>query len=196
MIDAWSPLRLRSGHTLRNRFVIAPMTTDAANADGSVSEEELEFIRRRALTGFGAMISSCAYVQHEGRSWHGIGAAEDGQISSLSRVAAAMHADGGLAILQLYDGGRIARPTLAGERGLRAPSAIASLRPGAPMPREMSAEEIERLIDDFRKAARRGRELASTESKSMAPIIITCISSSHHAQTSARTCGEAILSDA
>ena len=42
-----------------------------------------------------------------------------------------MRAAGGLAILQIYDGGRIARPELIGEQALRAPSAVASLRPGA-----------------------------------------------------------------
>jgi 2,4-dienoyl-CoA reductase-like NADH-dependent reductase (Old Yellow Enzyme family) len=49
----------------------------------------------------------------------------------LQRLAEAMRAAGGLAILQIYDGGRIAKPELIGEQTMRAPSAVASLRPGA-----------------------------------------------------------------
>ena len=43
----------------------------------------------------------------------------------------AMRAEGGLAILQIYDGGRIAKPELIGEQCLRAPSAVASFASGS-----------------------------------------------------------------
>jgi 2,4-dienoyl-CoA reductase-like NADH-dependent reductase (Old Yellow Enzyme family) len=69
-----------------------------------------------------------------------------------------MRAAGGLAILQIYDGGRIARPDLIGEQGLRAASAIASLRPGAKTPREMTAGEVVSLIASFRDAASLARK--------------------------------------
>jgi 2,4-dienoyl-CoA reductase-like NADH-dependent reductase (Old Yellow Enzyme family) len=120
---------------MANRFAIAPLTTDSSHEDGTATENELEFVRRRAASGFGATISSAAYVEQDGRSWQGIGATHDGHLSSLHRLAEAMRAAGGLAILQIYDGGRIAKPELIGERCLRAPSAVASLRPGAKTPR-------------------------------------------------------------
>jgi 2,4-dienoyl-CoA reductase-like NADH-dependent reductase (Old Yellow Enzyme family) len=69
-----------------------------------------------------------------------------------------MRAAGGLAILQIYDGGRIAKPELTGEQCLRAPSAVASLRPGAKTPRAMTANEVEGLIASFRKAASLARK--------------------------------------
>jgi 2,4-dienoyl-CoA reductase-like NADH-dependent reductase (Old Yellow Enzyme family) len=69
-----------------------------------------------------------------------------------------MRAAGSLAILQIYDGGRIARPDLIGEQSLRAPSAIASLRPGAKTPREMTADEVGKLIASFRDAASLARK--------------------------------------
>src|SRR3954462_12696103 len=154
----WSPIRFNSGQEMANRFVIAPLTTDASHEDGAVSEHELEFIRRRAAGGFGAAVSSAAYVEQDGRSWQGIGAAQEGHLPSLDRLAAAMRAAGGLAILQIYDGGRIAKPELIGEQFLRAPSAVASLRPGAKTPRAMTADEIERLIASFRNAASLARK--------------------------------------
>src|SRR6201999_3997009 len=154
----WSPFRFNSGQEITNRFVIAPLTTDSSHDDGTATENELEFVRRRAASGFGATVSSAAYVEQDGRSWQGIGAAHDGHLSSLHRLAEAMRVAGGLAILQIYDGGRIAKPELTGEQCLRAPSAVASLRPGAKTPRAMTANEVENLIASFRKAASLARK--------------------------------------
>src|ERR1700709_1218544 len=154
----WSPFRFNSGREMANRFAIAPLTTDSSHQDGTATENELEFVRRRAASGFGATISSAAYVEQDGRSWQGIGAAHDGHLSSLQRLAEAMRAAGGLAILQIYDGGRIAKPELIGERCLRAPSAVASLRPGAKTPRAMTANEVVSLLASFREAASLARK--------------------------------------
>jgi 2,4-dienoyl-CoA reductase-like NADH-dependent reductase (Old Yellow Enzyme family) len=154
----WSPFRFNSGREMANRFAIAPLTTDSSHEDGTATENELEFVRRRAASGFGATISSAAYVEQDGRSWQGIGATHDGHLSSLHRLAEVMRAAGGLAILQIYDGGRIARPELIGEQCLRAPSAVASLRPGAKTPRAMTANEVGSLIASFREAASLARK--------------------------------------
>ena len=154
----WSPFRFNSGQEIANRFVIAPLTTNSSHEDGTATESELEFVRRRAASGFGATISSATYVEQDGRSWQGVGATHDGHLSSLHRLADAMRAAGGLAILQIYDGGRIARPELIGEQCLRAPSAIASLRPGAKTPRAMTADEVGNLIASFREAASLARK--------------------------------------
>jgi 2,4-dienoyl-CoA reductase-like NADH-dependent reductase (Old Yellow Enzyme family) len=143
---------------MANRLAMAPLTTDASHEDGTATEHELEFVRRRAAGGFGAVISSAAYVAQDGRSWQGIGAAHDGHLASLHRLAEAMRAAGGLAILQIYDGGRIAKPELTGEQCLRAPSAVASLRPGARTPRAMTSDEVESLVASFREAASRARK--------------------------------------
>jgi 2,4-dienoyl-CoA reductase-like NADH-dependent reductase (Old Yellow Enzyme family) len=154
----WTPFRFNCEREMTNRFAIAPLTTDSSHEDGTAAENELEFVRRRAAGGFGATISSAAYVQQDGRSWQGIGAAHDGHLSSLHRLAEAMRTAGGLAILQIYDGGRIAKPELIGEHILRAPSAVASLRPGAKTPRAMTATEVGNLIASFRKAASLARK--------------------------------------
>src|SRR5262245_36744605 len=154
----WSPFRFNCGRELANRFVIAPLTTDSSHDDGTAAENELEFVRRRAAGGFGVTISSAAYVAQDGRAWQGIGAAHEGHLPSLRRLAEVMHAAGGLAILQIYDGGRIAKPELIGEQCLRAPSAVASLRPGAKTPRAMTSNEVENLIASFREAASLARK--------------------------------------
>ncbi len=154
----WSPFRFNCGREAANRFVIAPLTTDSSHEDGTATEHELEFVRRRAAGGFGATISSAAYVEQDGRSWQGIGATHDGHLPGLHRLAEAMRAAGGLAILQIYDGGRIAKPELIGEKCLRAASAVASLRPGATTPRAMTSDEVESLVASFREAASLARK--------------------------------------
>src|ERR1700753_3318162 len=154
----WSPFRFNSGQEIANRFVIAPLTTNASHDDGTATENELEFVRRRAASGFGATISSAAYVEQDGRSWQGIGATHDGHLSSLQRLAEAMRAAGGLAILQIYDGGRSAQPEVIGGQRMRAASAVASLRPGAETPRAMAADEVVNLIKSFGEAASLARK--------------------------------------
>lgn len=155
----WTPLRLRSGITFRNRFIMAPMTTDASNLDGTVSESELRYIERRCATDFAAAITSCAYVEEAGKAWQGIGAASDMHLKSLERLASAIKCSGGLAILQLYDGGRLCPTNLVDPMQLRAPSSVASSRPNSPIPREMSSAEIEDLLHSFQEAAIRGRDV-------------------------------------
>ena len=46
MSHLFESLALR-GVTLRNRIVMAPMTTWSANADGTISDSELDYYRRR-----------------------------------------------------------------------------------------------------------------------------------------------------
>jgi 2,4-dienoyl-CoA reductase-like NADH-dependent reductase (Old Yellow Enzyme family) len=154
--DPWSPLALQSGAVLRNRFLLAPMTTDSSLDGGVVSEDELRYIERRCATEFGAGITSCAYVDDDGRAWRGIGANREEHIESLRRVAEVVRAGGGQAILQLYDSGRLARADLVAPAAMRAPSPIASLRPGAHVPRAMGSDEVARIISEFVKAALRG----------------------------------------
>jgi 2,4-dienoyl-CoA reductase-like NADH-dependent reductase (Old Yellow Enzyme family) len=155
MTEPWTPFCFRNGAVAQNRFVLAPMTTDASDPDGLVTGEELAYLRRRAESGFGVGLSSCAYVHDDGRSWHGIGAAGPEHDSSLASVAQALKAGGGLGILQVYDGGRISRTDMVGKGRMRAPSAIASARPGAEVPRAMMEAEIEELIAAFGAATAR-----------------------------------------
>ncbi|MFC7451130.1 HisA/HisF-related TIM barrel protein [Rhodococcus daqingensis] len=154
--DPWSPLRLNSGATLRNRFVLAPMTTDASDPNGSATEAELNYLARRGAAEFGAAITSCAFVHPDGRAWQGIGATDDSHLASLGAVAGAVRGDGGLGVLQIYDGGRIALPELVGPSGIRGPSPIPSARPDARIPRELTEHEIQGLLTAFGRAAALG----------------------------------------
>ena len=43
----FAPLKLNNGVTLRNRIVIAPMTTWSGNPDGTVADVEIDWMRAR-----------------------------------------------------------------------------------------------------------------------------------------------------
>ena len=51
--------------TLRNRIIMAPMTTWSANDDGTVSEQELQYLRQR-VQGVGLVITGCTHVLENG----------------------------------------------------------------------------------------------------------------------------------
>lgn len=154
----WSPLRFKCGLEIANRFVIAPLTTNSSHEDGTATDSEIAFVRRRAASGFGATISSAAYVDEDGRSWRGIGATHDGHLPRLRALAEAMRGAGGRAVLQIYDGGRIAIPEIIGENRMRAASAIPSLRPNSKTPRAMTSDEVEGLVASFGRAATLARQ--------------------------------------
>lgn len=59
------PFSLGNGLTLRNRIAMAPMTTWAGNADGTVSDAEEAYYRRR-VRGVGLVITGCTHVQKTG----------------------------------------------------------------------------------------------------------------------------------
>jgi 2,4-dienoyl-CoA reductase-like NADH-dependent reductase (Old Yellow Enzyme family) len=150
----WSPLSLPRGHKLASRVLMAPLTTDSANEDGTVSAGELAFLRRRVSPLLGAVITSAAYVDPAGKSWQSIGAASRAHLASLTLIADTIHAAGTKAILQVYDGGRLADLRLIRGQQPRAPSAIPSTRPGAVTPRPMLDDEIDAVIRGFANATR------------------------------------------
>ena len=57
----FSPFMLTEKIKLRNRIVMAPMTTWSANPDGTISEQELAFYKRRSQN-VGLVITGCTYV--------------------------------------------------------------------------------------------------------------------------------------
>lgn len=148
----WEPISLGSARTLGSRILMAPMTTNSSNKDGSVSEEEIAFLRRRASSLMGAVITSATYVDVEGKAWCGIGAQSHGHKASLQRIAETIHARGTKAILQLYDAGRLADPDLIPSHQPRAPSNVASTRLRAVTPRVMTDMEICDLVEAFAHA--------------------------------------------
>lgn len=148
-------LKLRSGLELKNRIVMAPMTTEAATASGRVSRKMLDYYQSRAGEP-AAVIVECAYVERLGMAYpNGVGLESDSQIADLAKIAKAVKDKGSLAILQIYHGGRMVLPGLIGGQQPVAPSPVAAERLGYVEPRELTGEEVEKLIVQFGETTRR-----------------------------------------
>jgi 2,4-dienoyl-CoA reductase-like NADH-dependent reductase (Old Yellow Enzyme family) len=130
------------------------MTTYASNPDGTITDAEIEFLRRRSR-GVGMAMTAACYVINHGHTFDGQwSCASDDMIPSLRSAANAIRQGGAVAILQIHHGGRLAPSSILGHQPL-APSAVTAERPGAEMPREMTELEIEQTIRAFGAAARR-----------------------------------------
>tara|TARA_R110002167_G_scaffold176104_4_gene375422 strand:+ start:1076 stop:2218 length:1143 start_codon:yes stop_codon:yes gene_type:complete len=147
-----------SGVEITNRIVLAPMTTFSGNDDGTTTDAEVAYYRERNQSA-GLLITACAYVINHGKGFHGqIGADSDALIPSLKRIADALKANGNKAVLQIYHGGRMSPPEELVDGQSLSASAVAALREGAQIPREMTATEIEETIVAFGEATRRAIE--------------------------------------
>ncbi len=144
--------------TLNSRIVMAPMTTYSGHEDGTVSDDEIAYYKKRNR-GAALLISACAYVTKEGKAFHGqIGVDTDETIPSLKRIADALQENGGIAVLQIHHGGRMSSPAELEDGQSISASAIAATRAGAQVPREMTLEEINQTIKAFGEATRRAIE--------------------------------------
>jgi fumarate reductase flavoprotein subunit len=149
------PFTLPNGTELKNRLLMAPMTTCTGYFDGSVTSELVEYYRARAGS-IGTIIVECCFIDDYGLAFPGaIGIDNDEKIAGLAKIADAIKAEGSKAILQIYHGGRMVDPQLIGGRQPVAPSALAAPREGAAMPRELSGEEVEGMIAKFGDGVRR-----------------------------------------
>lgn len=157
--NIFEPFTFTSGLTLKNRILMAPMTTSSSDRNGDVTDEELVYYKRRAQSGLGAVITACAHVEPLGVGFaNPFGADSDERIGSLSRLAASIQESGAKAILQLYHAGRMSnRELLKGEQPVSA-SGVPAPRPNAATPRKMTPAEIDATISAFGEAARRAIE--------------------------------------
>jgi len=144
--------------TARNRIVRSATWLGLADARGEVTEALVERYAELGRGGSGVVITGYASVSPEGRQAPGmLGAHDDALVPGLARLAQAIRAGGALAGLQLvHAGGQTASASIDGRQPL-APSFTPSVQ-YPEMPRELSFEEIARIVADFGRAGRRARE--------------------------------------
>ncbi|MBU5594316.1 NADH-dependent flavin oxidoreductase [Amphibacillus sp. MSJ-3] len=150
----FEPFTFKSGVTIDNRIVMAPMTTNSAFENGMVTTDEHNYYKRRTK-GLGAVITSCAQVREDGKFAGSLSAASDMHIESLAKLADTIKSTGTKAILQIFHVGRMGSArTLRGLQPVSA-SAIAAMRENAEIPRALADEEIHDIIEAFGQATRR-----------------------------------------
>jgi 2,4-dienoyl-CoA reductase-like NADH-dependent reductase (Old Yellow Enzyme family)/thioredoxin reductase len=152
----FSPIQVGS-MMVQNRIVMSPMITNNADDEGFVTDRSLEYYRARAKGGVGWIIIESTYVHRAGIMYaNQLGLDDDRYIDGLRKLATTIKNEGVRATIQLYHGGRRAQPDLSGYP-VEAPSPI-PLYGGAPLPHELTQEEIENRIEAYVKAALRAKE--------------------------------------
>ncbi|HCI47713.1 MAG TPA: alkene reductase [Rhodospirillaceae bacterium] len=144
-----------------NRVLMAPLTRNRANPDGTPGDLAAEYYTQRA--GAGVIITEATQISPFGKGYlntPGIHSPE--QVAKWRETTEAVHAAGGKIVLQLWHVGRISHTSLLpnGEQPM-APSAIRAksqtfIETGmtdVSEPRAMTVEDIKTTIGQYRQAA-------------------------------------------
>ncbi|WP_352531355.1 MULTISPECIES: NADH-dependent flavin oxidoreductase [unclassified Mesorhizobium] len=158
----FQPFQFPNGLSVDNRIVMAPMTTWSANDDGTVSDAEITYYRRRA-TGVGLVLTGCTHVLPDGIGFAGEFASYDDRFTpSLSRLASAAKSGGAKAVLQIFHAGSKAVPALIPRGDVVSASALevqpGPFNPGGVKTRALTNDEILAIITAFGEATRRAIE--------------------------------------
>ena len=153
MRNLFDPVRFACGQTMGNRFMLAPMTNTQSHEDGTLSEEEFQWLTMRAKGGFGMTMTCASHVQANGKGFPGqLGIFDDSHIPGQTRLAKAILDEGSLAIVQLH------------HAGIRSPQELVEGGPVGPSiheksnSRALNLAEVHKLRDDFIQAGARAKK--------------------------------------
>ena len=69
MASLFEPLPLPRGPAMKNRFLLAPMTNQQARDDGTLTDDELNWLRMRAEGDFSLVMTCCSHVHPRGQGF-------------------------------------------------------------------------------------------------------------------------------
>ena len=140
---------------LKNRFVLAPMTTYSGNPDLTLSEDERIYYEARGKE-FGMVITAATAISLHAQAFpNQISIMDDTYLDSMTLLAKTIKSGGAKAILQLHHGGRMNQPGLYENQDIVSASAVKANRDYSVTPRALKTEEVYQVIEDFKKAAER-----------------------------------------
>ena len=138
---------------MKNRFMLAPLTNMQSNADGSLSDDEIHWLVKRAEGGFALTMTAAAHVQQQGQGFPGqLGIWSEDHLPGLTKLAREIRAQGSLSSVQLHHAGR------------RSPADLIGTTPLCPWDdeetgaRALTVGEVEQLIEDFILAGLRAQQ--------------------------------------
>ena len=142
---------------VKNRIVMAPMTTNWAPDDGTISQKMIDYWEERAKGGVGLIIfeavtidAAFPYIIRTVGLW------DDNLIPSFKRFVDAMHAHGAKVAPQISHPGPESFSWLKGVQPV-GPSPVVCKTHGQ-VCRELTLEEIKTIVGQYGEAARRARE--------------------------------------
>lgn len=147
------------GLTIPNRFVRSATWEGMAEVDGSCTKRLTELMVKLVEGEVGLLISGHIYVSPEGKAGPGqLALYDDRFIPGLLEMTEAVHRAGGKVIMQLAHAGCQTSMELTGQEPI-GPSVFVGEK--GPLCREMSLEDIRRVVDAFGLAALRAKSAGS-----------------------------------
>ncbi|MEG6523585.1 oxidoreductase [Desulfotomaculum sp. 1211_IL3151] len=141
---------------LKNRFIMPAMGSSHGD-DGKVSQKLVDYYVARARGGFGLLTTEFAYIDLEGKAIPGqLRIDSDDIIPGLKTLTDAIHRAGGKVLVQLQHSGRQTNRAVTGMQPV-APSAV-PCPVNLELPRELSIEEIDAVVEKFGDAALRAKK--------------------------------------
>jgi N-ethylmaleimide reductase len=165
-MDLFSPVAL-GDLRLANRIVMAPLTRRRSSETGVPGDIVVEYYAQRA--GLGLIISEGVWPVQEGKAYPGQpGIETEEQVEAWRVVTDAVHAAGGVIVLQMMHGGRVSHTEITGTDRIVGPSAVAidgiartaDRKVPFPVPHALTLDELqstkEALVVAARNAIRAG----------------------------------------
>jgi len=159
----YTPLQAGALH-LKHRVVMAPLTRMRSSQPGNVPNELMAtYYGQRASEG-GLIVSEATQVMQQGQGYPATpGIHSDAQVEGWRKVTEAVHAKGGLIVLQLWHVGRISHSSFQPDGG--APVAPSAVQPAGmaftaqfqqvpfETPRALSRDELPGIVAAYAKGA-------------------------------------------
>ena len=141
------------GLSMKNRFMLAPLTNTQSFEDGTLSNDEFLWLTLRAKGNFGITMSCASHVQEIGKGFPGqLGIFDNKHIDGLKRLTDEIRKYESLSVAQLHHAGMRSPEEIIGESPV-CPSADEKTKS-----RSLSNEEVNFLRDDFINAAIRAKK--------------------------------------
>ena len=144
----------------KNRVIMPPMATAKADENGHITDEILNYYEEKTENKlFSTVIIEHSFVDVLGKaSKNQTSIADDSTIDGMKKLANLVKANSSSVVLQISHAGSSTNEEVIGQQPV-APSAIKNpSKSTAELPRELSLEEIENIIDKFVDAAVRSKE--------------------------------------
>ena len=153
MINLKDEIKFPCGLSMKNRFMLAPLTNTQSHENGILSEDEFNWLTMRAKGNFGLTMSCASHVEAIGKGFPGqLGIFGDEHIEGLKRLTDEIKSYESLAVAQLHHAGMKSPKDIIGEQPVCPSDDIKTNS------RALKLDEVKRLRDNFIEAGVRAKK--------------------------------------
>lgn len=147
--------QIKSGISIKNHFVMAPMVNQQSEEDGCLGEDEFQWLRERAKGGYGMIITTACNVSKTGKTWsQQLSIYDDKHLLGLTKLASELKLFGAKPLVQIFHGGARCPSSITGVQPVSASAFFLDLA-NFEQPRALSEPEIKQIVAEFIAGAKR-----------------------------------------